>query len=97
MAFDIKRLKKHGYPTIGISSANYKSLSKKNKIIFNAHNRADKKYTYIINHKKYSKRIELKAMYHGAVADAMLRKGTRLSKKDKEIIYNDCIMMLIGD
>ena len=38
MAFDIKRLKKHGYPTIGISSADYKSLSKKNKIIFNAHN-----------------------------------------------------------
>lgn len=94
MAFDIIRLKKHGYPTIGISSADYKSLSKKNKIIFNAHNTADKKYTYIINHKKYSKRIELKAMYHGAVADAMLREGTRLSKKDKQIIYKDCKKLL---
>ena len=94
MAFDVKWLKKHGYPKQGISSADYKLLSRKDKIIFNAHNRADKKYSYIINNKKYSKRLELKAMYHGAVADKMLRVGTRLTKKEKQSLYNDCKKLL---
>ena len=90
MAFDVKFLKKHGNTSRGIFSTMYTDLSKREKMKFNAHNRLDKKYSYQINYVKYSKDLEIKAMYHGTIAESMLRKRRALTKQEKEKIYKEC-------
>lgn len=88
MAYDIQRLKN---PKVSnVDSRNYDRLVCNDKMSFNMHNRIDKRETDYIFNKKYSKERELKATYHGAVCDKMLRVGRRLTQIEKESLYKDC-------
>ena len=68
---------------------NYKFLNSKEKKSYNSHKRLDKKFTNIINNNRYSKRLEIKAIYHGSCCDEILKKQRKLSKNEKIKLFNE--------
>lgn len=67
---------------------NYKLLNKKEKLSYKTHNRLDNKYTDQLN-KKYSKKLEIKAIYHGLCCDEILKNQRKLTKNEKIKLFNE--------
>ena len=66
---------------------NYKFFSRKEKRSYNAHKRLESRFTDKIND-KYSKGLEIKAIYHGLCCDEMLNKSRVLTKFEKVNLFN---------